>query len=109
MQASFLIPKTGDCSDVIVKTPFGDIPWRQRSHFDDAEIKRLMIDVANRTCQFIHRLFDEETGGELLLRLGAFDLVPQWDTPRHPRTVRLETGIQSSSVFSNLYSGNGSG
>jgi hypothetical protein len=61
--------KTGDSSDVIVKTPFGDLPWRDLSRFDDAEMKRLMIDVVNRTFLFIHRLFDEETGGELLLRL----------------------------------------
>ena len=76
--------QTGDYSDVIVKTPFGEIPWRELSRFDDAEMKRLMTDVVNRTYLFIHRLFDEETGGELLLRLGARDLVPQWDNPTFP-------------------------
>jgi hypothetical protein len=76
--------KTGDYSDVKVVTPFGEISWRQLSRFDDAEMKRLMTDVVNRTYLFIHRLFDEETGGELLLRLGAADLVPQWETPTLP-------------------------
>ena len=76
--------ETGDYSDVIVKTPFGEIPWRELSRFNDAEMKRLMIDVVNRTYLFIHPLFDEETGGELLLRLGARDLVPQWENPTLP-------------------------
>ena len=76
--------ETGDYTDVVVKTPFGEIPWRDLSRFDDAEMKKLMIEVVNRTYTFIHRLFDEETGGELLLRLGAQDLVPQWETPTLP-------------------------
>lgn len=78
--------KTGDYSDVIVRTPFGDVPWPALSRFDDAEMKRLMIDVVNRTYGFIHRLFDEDTGGELWLRLGARDLVPQWENPTLPAT-----------------------
>src|SRR5579862_3165346 len=59
--------KTGDYTDVKVVTPFGEIPWRELSRFDDVEMKRLMRDVVNRTYLFIHRLFDEETGGELLI------------------------------------------
>jgi hypothetical protein len=82
--ASSRISKSGDYSDVTVKTPFGDIAWRDLSRFDDAEMKRLIIDVVNRTYLFIHRLFDEETGGELWLRLGARDLVPQWESPALP-------------------------
>ena len=78
--------KTGDFSDVMVVTPFGGIPWCEVSRFDDVEMKRLMTDVVNRTYLFIHRLFDEETGGELLLRLGAGDLVPQWENPTLPST-----------------------
>ena len=73
--------KTGDYSDVKVVTPFGEIPWRELSRFGDEEMKRLMTDVVNRTYRFIHRLFDEETGGELLLRLAAADLVPRWENP----------------------------
>ena len=76
--------KTGDYADVVVKTPFGEIQWRDLSRFDDAEMKKLLIDVVNRTYHFIHQLFDEETGGELLLRLGAQDLVPQWENPTLP-------------------------
>ena len=76
--------KTGDYSDVVVRTPFGEIPWRELSRFDDGEMKVLMLDVANRTYKFIRDLFDEETGGELLLRLATRDLVPQWDNPILP-------------------------
>jgi hypothetical protein len=76
--------KIGDHSDVVVRTPFGEIPWRDLSRIDDAEMKRLMLDVVNRTYRFIHRLFDEETGGELLFRLATSDLVPQWDDPTLP-------------------------
>jgi hypothetical protein len=54
------------------------------SRFDDTEMKQLMLDVVSRAYRFIHRLFDEDTGGELLLRLAASDLVPQWDDPTMP-------------------------
>jgi hypothetical protein len=81
--------RTGDYSDVVVRTPFGEIPWRELSRFDDAEMKVLMLDVVNRTYKFLKKLFDEETGGELLLRLATRDLVPQWENPIlppvHPR------------------------
>jgi hypothetical protein len=73
--------ETGDYSDVVVKTPFGEIPWRNLSRFDDAEMKVLMLDVVNRMYRFINKLFDEEKGAELLLRLANRDLVPQWDNP----------------------------
>ena len=71
----------GDYSDVVVLTPAGEIPWRQVSRFDDQEMKTLMIDVVNRTYKFIHDLFDEGTGGDLLLRLAARDPLPQWTNP----------------------------
>jgi hypothetical protein len=73
--------QTGDYSDVIVRTPFGEIAWNRLSRLDDSEMKVLMIEVVNRTYRFIHKLFDEETGGDLLLRLAKGDLVPQWENP----------------------------
>jgi hypothetical protein len=74
--------KTGDYSDVVVSTPFGEIPWRQLSRLDDAEMKLLMIDVADRTYQFLHQLFDPEVGGELLRQLAARDLLAGWQDPK---------------------------
>jgi hypothetical protein len=56
-------------------------PGRKVSRLNDDEMKRLMIDVVDRTYRFIHTLFDENTGGELLLRLARRDPLPQWNEP----------------------------
>jgi len=77
--------KTGDYADVMVCTPFGDISWNRLSRFDDAEMKRLMIDVVDRTYQFIRQLFDPEVGGELLRQLAARDPLPGWENPKELR------------------------
>ena len=73
--------EVGDYSDVRVSSPYGDIPWPKVSRLNDDEMKRLMIDVVNRTYHFIHRLFDENTCGELLLRLAESDPLPRWNEP----------------------------
>ena len=74
--------KAGDYSDVLVSTPFGEIPWPKLSRFDDEEIKTLMIDVVQKTYEFIQELLNVESGGEILLRLAARDPVPQWEDPK---------------------------
>lgn len=73
--------KIGDYSDVVVHTPFGEIPWRELSRFDDKEMKALIINVTNATYHLIQELFDEERGGELLLKLARRDPAPNWDDP----------------------------
>ena len=73
--------KCEDYTDVVVRTPFGEIPWSELSRFNDVEMKALMIDVANRTYHLIQELFDEERGGELLLELATHDPAPDWDEP----------------------------
>src|SRR5579859_254625 len=73
--------KAGDYSDVAVVTPLGEIPWQCVSRFDDREMKALMIDVVQRAYHLIEELFDEELGGQLLLRLAERDPVPQWENP----------------------------
>ena len=75
-------PKTGDYTDVIVHTPYGEIPWKDLSRIDDAEMKVLMVDVVNRAYQFIQELFDEERGGQLILKLTEKDSAPNWDDPK---------------------------
>ena len=60
--------KSGDYTDVVVHTPFGEIAWGKLSRFDDAEMKVLMMDVVNRSYQFIRELFDDEAGAKLLLQ-----------------------------------------
>ena len=73
---------SGDYSDVTVISPYGAVPWPKVSRLNEDEMKRLMIDVFDRTYRFIHTLFDENTGGELLLRLAHRDPLPQWKDPR---------------------------
>src|SRR5260370_38645208 len=45
---------SGDYSDVTVSSPYGAIPWPKVSRLNDDEMKRLMIDVVDRTYRFIH-------------------------------------------------------
>jgi hypothetical protein len=72
---------SGDYSDVTVTSPHGAIPWPKVSRLNDDEMRRLMIDVVDRTYRFIHTLFDENAGGELLLRLAQHDPLPHWNKP----------------------------
>ena len=71
----------GDYSDVTVSSPYGRIPWNNVSRLNDDEMKRLMIDVVDRAYRFINMLFDEATGGELLLLLAEHDPLPRWNEP----------------------------
>jgi hypothetical protein len=72
---------TGDYSDVTVNSPYGAIAWPELSRLNDEEMKKLMIDVVDRVYRFIHILFDETGGGELLLRLAQHDPLPKWQEP----------------------------
>ena len=71
---------SGDYADVTV-SPYGVIPWPKVSRVNDDEMKRLMIDVVDRTYHFIHTLFGENTGGQVLLRLAERDPLPHWNEP----------------------------
>lgn len=77
------VTKSGDYTDVVVHTPFGEIAWNKLSRFDDAEMKVLMIDVVNRTYKFIRELFDDEAGARLLLQLTERDPLPNWENPSY--------------------------
>ena len=70
---------SGDYSDVTVSSPYGVIPWPKVSRLNDEEMKRLMIDVADRAYRFIHTLFDESTGGQLLVSLAERDPLLLWN------------------------------
>jgi hypothetical protein len=74
--------KSGDYTDVVVHTPYGEIPWNNLSRFNNDEMKMLMIDVVNHTYHFIQELFDDERGGKLLLKLAQKDPAPEWDDPK---------------------------
>ncbi len=70
---------SGDYSDVTVSSPYGVIPWPKVSPLNDEEMKHLMIDVVDRAYRFIHTLFDESTGGQLLVSLAERDPLPLWN------------------------------
>jgi hypothetical protein len=72
---------SGDYSDVTVSSAYGVIPWPKVSRLNDDEMKCLMIDVVDRTYRFIHTLFDEDSGGQILLRLAERDPLPHWNEP----------------------------
>ena len=46
---------------------------------NDEEMKHLMIDVVDRAYRFIHALFDQSTGGQLLVSLAEGDPLPLWN------------------------------
>src|SRR5947209_777721 len=66
----------GDYSDVKVVSPFGEIPWKSFSRFDDEEIKMLMIDVVDHCYQFLSDLFVAPYGDQLMEQLKQHDPVP---------------------------------
>lgn len=41
-----------------------------------------MVDVVQKSYEFIRELLDDGKNGELLLRLAARDPVPQWEDPK---------------------------
>ena len=73
--------QTGDYTDVVVRSPYGEIPWPRLSRLSDEEMKALMIDVVNKTYEALRLLFDNRTGGALIEILAQRDLVPQWNDP----------------------------
>jgi len=79
---------SGDYSDVTVSSPYGVTPWPKVSRLNDQEMKSLMIDVVDRAYLFIHTLFDENTGGQILSRLAESDPLPLWNKPTLARTTQ---------------------
>lgn len=73
--------QTGDYTDVLVRSPYGEIPWQRLSRLSDQEMKTLMIDVVNKTYRALIVLFDDRLGGDLIKVLTQQDLVPRWDEP----------------------------
>jgi ligand-binding SRPBCC domain-containing protein len=73
--------QTGDYTDVLVRSPYGEIPWARLSRLSDEEMKALMIDTVNKTYYALTVLFDDRLGGELIKILAQQDLVPRWNEP----------------------------
>jgi hypothetical protein len=73
--------ETGDYSDVVVRSPYGEIPWPKLSRLSDEEMKALMIEVVNKTYRALIVLFDDRLGGELIKVLAQHDFLPRWNEP----------------------------
>jgi hypothetical protein len=73
--------QTGDYTDVVVRSPYGEIPWPRLSRLSDEEMKALMIDVVNQTYRALTVLFDNRLGSELVKILAQQDLLPRWNEP----------------------------
>jgi hypothetical protein len=73
--------QTGDYTDVVVRSPYGEIPWPNLSRLSDEEMKALMIDVVNKTYRALMVLFDDRLGGELIKILAQQDFLPRWNEP----------------------------
>jgi len=71
----------GDYTDVVVRSPYGEIPWPNLSRLNDEEMKALIIDVVNKTYHVLIVLFDDRLGGELIKILAQRDLLPRWNEP----------------------------
>jgi len=73
--------ETGDYTDVVVRSPYGEIPWPWLSRLSDEEMKALMIDVVNKTYRALTVLFHNRLGGELIKILAQQDFLPRWNEP----------------------------
>src|SRR5215467_4358148 len=73
--------QTGDDTDVVVRSPYGEIPWPRLLRLSDEEMKALMIDVVNKTYRALTVLFDNRLGSELIKILPQQDLLPRWNEP----------------------------
>jgi hypothetical protein len=71
----------GDYTDVVVRSPYGEIPWPDLSRLSDEEMKALMINVVNKTYHTLMVLFDDRLGGELIKILAQRDFLPRWNEP----------------------------
>lgn len=73
--------QTGDYTDVVVRSSYGEIPWPKLSRLSDEEMKALMIDMVNKTYRALIVLFDDRLGRELIKILAQQDFLPRWNEP----------------------------
>jgi len=77
--------KTGDYSDVIVQTPFGDIPWNDISRINDDEMEAFNKEVSNLIYTYLQCLlnpsFDKNIKEEFI-KYSNFIYPDHWDEPK---------------------------
>jgi hypothetical protein len=73
--------QTGDYTDVVARSPYGEIPWPRLSRPSDKQMKALTIDVVNQTYRALTVLFDNRLGSKLVKILAQQNLLPRWNEP----------------------------
>jgi hypothetical protein len=77
---TFPSSKTGDGTDIVVTSPYGEIPWNRLARISDDEMKQLNKGAVTWMYNFLTDLL----GGNcwpLLETLRERDPLPHWDTP----------------------------
>jgi hypothetical protein len=95
-------PRSANCAPDSSRV--GEIPWPELSRFDDEEMKRLMIEVANKSYSFLSLLFSSppSTLEKVLSTLQQFDMVSNWGFRRsragnHDETYQNDTSANGIS------------
>lgn len=93
--------QAGDCSDVKVVTPYGEIHWDALSRLSDTEMKTLMIDVVDHCYDFLMELCSPH-GQEIIENLKLHDDLPGWNEPepmifrQWPSPRQLQATVRSA-------------
>ncbi len=72
--------KTGDYSDITVKTPYGEIPWNEVSRLNDDEMKILMKEVVSKLYTFFQNQNDDDFMDGFVNT--AMRYIEHWDEPK---------------------------
>lgn len=77
--------KSGDGSDIVVTSPYGEIPWNKLGRISDEEMKQLNKGAVDYIYNFFKNLLDGNLW-PLLESLKERDSLPRWDAPNedHP-------------------------
>jgi ligand-binding SRPBCC domain-containing protein len=79
--------QTGDYTDVLVQSPYGEIPWPRLSRLNGEEMKALMIDVVNKTYHALTLLFHSQAGRKLI------EMLAQRELPASVERANLELSL----------------
>jgi hypothetical protein len=80
--------QTGDFSDVMVVTPYGEIPWNDLQRISDEEMKELMIKVVSILFTLLVGLDDKNV--QAVASFFAYEAIAKWDAPSiHEPTMEL--------------------
>jgi hypothetical protein len=82
---TFPSSKSGDCTDIKVVSPYGEIPWNRLGRISDEEMKRINKGAVDYVYNFLGNLLYGNLWS-VLEKLRDNDPLPYWDAPNqdHP-------------------------